>query len=368
MSIEDFIYQPMISYLGNKRKLIEHIEKYLSLVKPNSCLDGFTGSGVVARMLKGNCKKLIVNDLEPYSIAIQKAYLDNINSSEYIELVKTIDLLNDLVCKLDTAIEPFISKYYCPKDTFNIEKGERCFYSKENGIRIDNYIYYLRKMGINEKFKDIIIGNLLVKCSINTNTSGVFKAFYKVDDIGHWGGRNEHDLQRILKPISIDVPIFFNNECVLEYSNSDINTFWDKRAEPIDFVYLDPPYNQHPYGSNYFMLNSIYNAIVDQDYIKNYKIDISSVSGIPKDWNRSDFNYISKAQIAFINMIKNTKAKYILISYNDNGFISKERILEILAEKGETSVEEIRYKNLNSRPSKVMNDKVSEYLFFVKCN
>ena len=24
---------------------------------------------------------------------------------------------------------------------------------------------------------------------------------------------------------------------------------------PLDLVYLDPPYNQHPYGSNYFMLN-----------------------------------------------------------------------------------------------------------------
>jgi adenine-specific DNA-methyltransferase len=67
-------------------------------------------------------------------------------------------------------------------------------------------------------------------------------------------------------------------------------------------------------------------------------------------------------------MIKNTKAKYILISYNDNGFISKDRIIEILAEKGNVTLEEIRYKNLNSRPSKVMKDKVNEYLFFVRCN
>ena len=40
----------------------------------------------------------------------------------------------------------------------------------------------------------------------------------------------------------------------------------------LDLVYLDPPYNQHPYGSNYFMLNVIAN---------NQTTKISKVSGIP---------------------------------------------------------------------------------------
>ena len=30
-----------------------------------------------------------------------------------------------------------------------------------------------------------------------------------------------------------------------------------KSCERVDIAYLDPPYNQHPYGSNYFMLNLI---------------------------------------------------------------------------------------------------------------
>ena len=37
----------------------------------------------------------------------------------------------------------------------------------------------------------------------------------------------------------------------------------------------------------------------------------------------------------------------------------------MLKNKGhEVSVEEIRYKNLNSRPNKKMDDKVNEYLFY----
>jgi adenine-specific DNA-methyltransferase len=365
----DYIYQPMMSYLGNKRKLLDHIEKYVEKVKPQTALDGFCGSGVVARLFKCHVDSLIINDLEPYSVAIQKTYLANENSSG--EFNTYIENLNKQVDTLKVASVPFISKYYAPKDTENIQKGERCFYSRENAIRIDNYIQLLKKEKHTE-FRDMAIGNLLVKCSINTNTSGVFKAFYKVDDVGHWGGYKEHDLQRILKEIRVEKPILCDKSCEVVYSNNEIMGFWKKYKQssekPIDFVYYDPPYNQHPYGSNYFMLNVIYKAIMEKDYIKEFKIDDSSVSGIPKDWNRSTFNYKKSALDAFKLMIEETQAKHILISYNDNGMISKEEIMEILGGKGEVSVEEIVYKNLNSRPNKKMADKVNEYLFFVEVN
>jgi adenine-specific DNA-methyltransferase len=367
----EYIHQQMMSYLGNKRKLLDHIEKYVERVKPQTALDGFCGSGVVSRLLKNHCKNLIINDLEPYSVAIQKTYLPTLSTTQYNELNHFIEGLNKKVDSLDKTKEPFISKYYSPKNTKKIQKGERCFYSRENAIRIDNYIQLLRDEK-NVLFRDIAIGNLLVKCSINTNTSGVFKAFYKVDDVGHWGGYKEHDLQRILKPIVIEAPVLCEKNCDVVYSNNEILEFWEKynqsTEKPIDFVYYDPPYNQHPYGSNYFMLNVIYNAIIEEDYIKEFKIDDSSVSGIPKDWNRSAFNYKKSALDVFKQMIDSTMAKSILVSYNDNGMVSKEQIMEILEEKGKVSVEEIVYKNLNSRPNKKMADKVNEYLFFVEVN
>jgi adenine-specific DNA-methyltransferase len=47
-----------------------------------------------------------------------------------------------------------------------------------------------------------------------------------------------------------------------------------------DVAYFDPPYNQHPYGSNYFMLNLLVN------YEK--PGEISRVSGIPTSWTRAE--------------------------------------------------------------------------------
>jgi adenine-specific DNA-methyltransferase len=374
MDINEYVNQPMMSYLGNKRKLIGHITKYVELAKPKSALDGFCGSGVVSRAIKPYLKELYINDIEPYSIAIQKAYLANITGSTLQNFEEFLKNLNERVDVLVASrkaphINP-ISTYYSPIDTNNISEGERCFYSSDNGMRIDHYISLLSnieqfrlKPKNKDLFRDIAVGNLLVKCSIHTNTSGVFKGFYKVDGIGHWGGYKEHDLQRILRPIRIECPIFYNNGCNVNYNIGTINDFWENyNSDKIDFVYYDPPYNQHPYGSNYFMLNVIYNSIYNKDYTLN--IDHNSVSGIPKDWTRSDFNYSKTALTAITDMIDMTNAKNILVSYSDSGMISKEDILEILDSHGQTTIQEISYKNLNSRPNKKMGDKVNEYLFY----
>ena len=371
-NIDDFIFQPMISYLGNKRKLIGHIEKYLVKCKPKTALDGFCGSGVVARMMKGHVKRLYVNDLEPYSIAIQRGYLQNITSGEREKLEEFIESLNVRVDELVKSRKKpgisVISRYYSPKDSNSILDGERCFYSTENGLRIDHYISLLSSLLSTAPsiFIDAAIANLLVKCSIHTNTSGVFKAFYKADGIGHWGGYKEHDLQRILRPIRLECPIFSNSSSV-EYHIGTIDSFWYSYSDtlgPVDFTYYDPPYNQHPYGSNYFMLNVIYRAITEPDYVRNLSIDPNSVSGIPKDWTRSDFNYEKSALGAIRDMIDNSNSKDILVSYSDGGLVEKSDILEILGSRGMVEVEDICYKNLNSRPNKKMGDKVNEYLFY----
>lgn len=367
-NIDDFIFQPMISYLGNKRKLIGHIEKYLVKCKPKTALDGFCGSGVVSRMMKGHVKRLYVNDLEPYSIAIQRGYLPNITSGEREKLEEFIESLNVRVDELVKGRKKpgisVISRYYSPKDSNSILEGERCFYSTENGLRIDHYISLLTTTA-SSIFLDAAIANLLVKCSIHTNTSGVFKAFYKADGIGHWGGYKEHDLQRILRPIRLECPIYHKGADV-EYHIGTIDSFWHSYSDTlgaVDFTYYDPPYNQHPYGSNYFMLNVIYRAITEPDYVRNLSIDPNSVSGIPKDWTRSDFNYEKSAIGAIRDMIDNSNSKDIVVSYSDGGLVAKSDILEILGSRGMVEVEDICYKNLNSRPNKKMGDKVNEYLF-----
>ena len=201
---------------------------------------------------------------------------------------------------------------------------------------------------------------LICEASVHTNTSGVFKGFYKdtLTGIGKFGGDGENALKRIKGKIEIPQPIFSPRNCDVEIYQEDTNDLV-KKIGKIDIAYIDPPYNQHPYGSNYFMLNVIAENKLDVD-------NISQVSGIPKDWNRSDYNKKEKALTTFEDMVSNLQTKYAIISYNSEGFISLEEMKDMLSKYGQVEVKEIVYntfrgsRNLRNRPIYV-----DEYLFIL---
>jgi adenine-specific DNA-methyltransferase len=123
----------------------------------------------------------------------------------------------------------------------------------------------------------------------------------------------------------------------------------------LDLVYLDPPYNQHPYGSNYFMLNLIASNVAPAPET------LSRVSGIPNTWARSDYNYKKKAEDAMRELIAAClrKSAYVLISYNNEGIIDDATWSDLL-EPYVTELFEIKYnayrgsRNLAGRSNKVM--------------
>ena len=144
----------------------------------------------------------------------------------------------------------------------------------------------------------------------------------------------------------MQMPVLSNCFCDYEVVQKEANEL-AKELETVDIAYFDPPYNQHPYGSNYFMLNLIANYKPPQD--------ISRVSGIPKAWNRSDFNKARCAENALFELIKATRAKIILLSYNCEGFVKRENFEQRLAKLGKVFVKEQKYntfrgsRNLSSR-------------------
>jgi len=307
----DFVLQPMITYIGNKRKLVPWIMEIIQEIGTNlTVLDGFAGSGVVSRALMSICSELHSNDMEYYSYILLKCFLE----TPTLEQIGRIDRHFDAILKIP-AETGYIATLYSPENTAKPLDGERCFYTRENAMFIDASIKYIE--GVEPDIKHYLMGPLLIKASINVNTAGVFRGFYKKDGIGHFGGAGENALERILAPIRIEKPIWSTSSCKSVCYQSDINelilTCKDKQ---FDVIYLDPPYNEHPYGSNYFMLNLIANG--------QEPIDCSKVSGIPKIWNKSAFNGRGSAFDTMVLLLRNClqKARYVLISYNNEGLIT----------------------------------------------
>ena len=317
---DEYVYQTMLTCIGNKRKLVKSIrnivEEIRVLLKKDklNIVDGFAGSSVVSRELSYIADNIYTNDLECYAYLMAYCYLVNPESEQKEKIKNHIKKMNDIAEK-GPFFEGIISKLYAPKDTNNIKEGERCFYTRENALIIDTLRKYIED-NVEEDIKNYCLVPLLNKSSIHTNTAGVFKGFYKKGNLGWFGGKGEFALSRIKKPIRLDIPIWNNSTYKAHPSNKDINTLISQLPNNIDIMYLDPPYNQHPYGSNYFMLNVI---------AKNEEpLELSKVSGIPSNWNKSNYNSHSSAIKSMKELMKIglQKSKYLLISYNNEGIIT----------------------------------------------
>jgi adenine-specific DNA-methyltransferase len=366
-NVEDpaYLSEQLITYLGNKRSLIGSIEKVVQKVSKNlgnerlSTCDVFSGSGVVSRMLKKYSYEIHANDFESYAALVSRAYLTNKNEIDFASLSKSIEKINKIV--LDgKGPKGFIRKLYSPVDDTNIKSGERVFYTNENARRIDAYAQLIREEP--EELQDLLLGPLLSAASMHANTGGVFKGFYKNSDtgIGQFGGSGVDALSRIMSPIELKLPVLSKFDSKVNVTQADAAVLFNQ-MKPIDLAYLDPPYNQHPYGSNYFMLN----------LIVNYKepLSISEVSGIPDDWQRSTYNKRNEAFDSLETLVTNLPSRFILLSFSDDGFLNPKDLQSLFKKLGKTEVFDIEYntyraaRNLAGRAKKI-----TEHLFLVEKN
>lgn len=356
-----FLSQQLITYIGNKRALLPLIERGVRAViqrigrKKLRIFDAFSGSGVVSRFFKQYSSELYSNDLELYSNILNTCYLSNHNSVSQETLVQQHVTLRH---HIETTPTPgFISELYAPADDDNIKPGERVFYTRRNAVYLDTARQLIEALPLH--LQPYFLAPLLTQASVHTNTSGVFKGFHKnAAGIGQFGGRGRNALQRILAPISIPLPIFSRFECEYRVLQQDA-TEAARSLPELDLAYLDPPYNQHPYGSNYFMLNLLAEYKRPQN--------TSLVSGIPAEWNRSAYNTKAKAAESLSTLIGTISAPHILISYNSEGFITPHEMESLLLKHGRVTLMQQDYatfrgcRNLRNRATHV-----HEFLYLVE--
>ncbi len=360
-----YLQSQLITYLGNKRALLPFIGKGVEIVKARlsksklRCLDLFSGTGVVSRYLKRHADFLVANDLELYSEITNKCYLSNASEVVDSEMKDGLHFLRSEIEKNWTR--GFIAELYAPEFDENIKAEERVFYTRRNAEYLDTARMQISRLS--ENLQPYFLAPLIAKASVHANTSGVFKGFYKSrSGVGQFGGHGQDALTRIEKNIDLDIPIFSRFSCEHQVTRVDANAFFEQNGSlEFDLAYLDPPYNQHPYGSNYFMLNLL--ASYERP------IEVSEVSGIPIDWNRSRYNQRREAEAALFEVIQKCSAAFVMVSYSSEGFITHERFLEVMNGCGKLSVLETPYntfrgsRNLNSRPIHV-----TEFLYLLEKN
>ena len=197
----------------------------------------------MSRLFTKYSHRLYSNDMELYSYIINQCFLITPNEFQ-VEMIRNhIQHMNHLAIH-GPFQEGIITKLYAPKETFDIQKGERCFYTRENALIIDTLRNYIESHVESHLFP-YCITPLLIQASIHVNTSGQFKGFHKNKEtgLGQWGGSGENDLKRILGAIKLEMPVWSKDTYEPHISQKDTNVLIDELPSYFDIIYLDPPYN-----------------------------------------------------------------------------------------------------------------------------
>ncbi len=344
----EYVFHQLIPYIGNKRKLLGLINQAIAktnVASTGTFLDLFAGSGVVSRMAKKQGFRVISNDWEPYAREINQCYIGCNSAPEFAHFggyENAIAQLNAV-----TPVEDWITRHLCPTDDEHYDtERERMFYTHSNGMRIDAMRLQMEQWQTDGLLSGLemscLLAPMLYQACYTSNTSGVFKGFHN-----GWGGQTKTALYRILSQFQIKPAIFYDNEQANTVYRMDAEQLAERlreNGETVDIAYLDPPYNQHPYGSNYHVLNTI--TLWDHPPLTE-KIEGRNKAAIREDWRterRSPYNHRGAATAAYDRLLQSLDAKYILTSYSTDGTIPLQDLVEACIKRGQTDLVLQQYK------------------------
>lgn len=333
-----------VRYLGNKESILKDIEDLLNakgLLNQNlTFFDAFCGTGTVADYFK-KYYEIIINDNLTWSTVYARGKICSSQCNFEKLGFNPIEYLNS--CK--DSLKGFNYNNYAPTTS------KRMYFTCENAGRIDYFRAQIEewweKGVLSEDEYCYLLACLIESVSDVSNTAGVYGAFLK-----QWDSRALKEIRfSEVDSVDCDVKSFKSYNDKIENIIADIEC---------DILYLDPPYTQNQYGTQYHLLETL---------ILNDEPEISKVTGSRKTAPmRSDWSKEYKANILFDKVMSKTKAKYVVLSYNNDGFMSKEFIEASMKRYGKPETYQCidisykKYQNWKSNNSK----EHFEYLFFVE--
>ncbi|MFL2139000.1 Dam family site-specific DNA-(adenine-N6)-methyltransferase [Desemzia sp. FAM 23991] len=337
-------------YIGSKTLLLTSIEDILKkhlYGNEETFLDLFAGTNVVGNYFKKDYT-IYSNDLLYFSYVNAKATIEN-NEKVTFNNLKNNGIKDPFDFLQNESYIELHNSYSYYEDSYT-PKGNAQYLSSENGKRID----YIRETIEQWKGKDWIseaeyfylLSSLIESIPFVSNTTGTYGAFLK-----HWDKRALKPLE--LKPLKV-VNNFRNNKSFNEDSNVLV------RDIEVDIAYIDPPYNSRQYASNYHLLENV---------ARHEKPELKGTTKL-FDWShlRSDYSTKNKALKAMEDLIENINATHVVLSYNDEGIIPFEELINLMQRfsiDGKVDIEKISYPKYNSKkPSK--KKELHEFLIYIQ--
>jgi adenine-specific DNA-methyltransferase len=295
----------VIKYLGSKRALVPVLGEIASRVEARTAVDLFTGTTRVAQELKRRGITVTAADIATYSQVLSDCFIaTDADDVDLLELRGEIERLMTL---------PGEPGYFT--ETFCVTSR---FFQPHNGARIDAIRDAIEAEHLGSPLHPLLLTSLMLAADRVDSTTGVQMAYLK-----QWAPRAFNDLEMRV-PELLPGPGFTVGGDALDTVDE---------LDPVDLMYVDPPYNQHRYFTNYH----IWETLVRWDAPEHYGIACKRVDS-RADATKSVFNRKRSMPLALSDLLRRARADVVVVSYNDESWISAEEMMRSLREAGHEDV------------------------------
>ncbi|MFQ5612755.1 MAG: DNA adenine methylase [Anaerolineae bacterium] len=348
-----------MNYIGSKHSLLpfleQHILDFVDL-EDATFFDIFAGTGAVGRHFKRFGGRIVANDIQHYSYCLNRAYVglneepgfaalvDGLPGAARREPVEAVlAYLNDL-----PGVEGFVYRHYCPGGSAGSPYPRR-YYTDANGRRCDAIRLQIQAWfeagRITEDEYFYLLACLIEAIDKVANTASVYGAFLK---------RIKKSARKPLALQPLDLVSSPRRHVVYNRDGEELVGQVD-----CDVLYIDPPYNQRQYCTNYHVLETISRYDRPQ---------LSGVTGL-RDYSaqKSNFCRRDKALEALDRLLRLTPARHVFLSYNNEGLMPQEDICAVMRRYGQVTLRRREYgrfrADIDRENRRYKADRVVEYLF-----
>jgi len=293
----------VIKYLGSKRRLVPVLGAISRSVGARTALDLFTGTTRVAQEFKRNGAEVTAVDTARYAEVFAQCYVAL--DAGAVERAELDAALADLSAR--PGYDGYVTETFCVRSRF---------FQRHNGRRIDAIRDAIECDYAGTWLYPVLLTSLIEAADRVDSTTGVQMAYVK-----SWAPRSYQSL-------ALRVPELLPGPGrALRADAAEVVG----RLGGFDVAYLDPPYNQHRYFTNYH----IWETLVAWDAPDHYGVACKRVDA--RDGaTKSVFNERRRMPAALEQVIRDVDAELVVVSYNDESWVTIEQLEAMAAARGGT--------------------------------
>jgi len=298
----------VIKYLGSKRLLLPRILQQIEpLPGVRRLLDLFSGTARVGHALKARGYQVHANDHNAYAATLATCYVQADRDLWGVRAERLVAELNGL-----RGTPGWFTETFCVRSRY---------LQPQNGERVDAIREQIARLALEPELEAIALVSLMEAADRVDSTTGVQMAYLK-----KWAARSHQPLHLRMPEV---LPGAGSASCLEAVEAAAQNE--------ADLAYLDPPYNQHSYLGNYHVWESLVRW--DKPEVYGVAMKRTDVRHRPSAFNRR-----TEIEQAFRAVVQAVRARWLLVSFSDEGHLSPDTVEQTLRQRGEVRRFEIPYR------------------------